>query len=216
MEDLGSGNFIDFSRCGLAGEPTVQQSVAAGVDVVTFSGDKLLGGPQAGIILGNSRIIQKIRHNPLTRALRIDKLTLAVLEATLHLYRDPNRAMTEIPTLRMLTLSADELACRAKDLAARIQAIADERLEVQVVERFSKAGGGALPLLDLKSHCLAIRVNGLSTAALEKRMRSHCPPIIGRIDDDMFLMDLRTIQPDEPPIIVAALQMLLQRSADER
>jgi len=216
MEDLGSGNFIDFSRYGLVGEPTVQHSVAAGVDVVTFSGDKLLGGPQAGIILGKAPIIQKVRANPLTRALRIDKLTLAALEATLHLYRDEARAIAEIPTLRMLTVTAGQLEERARALAAMITAKAGAGLWLQVVGRASKAGGGALPLLELPSYCLALRVDGLSAAAIEKRMRRNDPPIIGRIEDEMFLMDVRTIQPDEPPLIVAAVEGLVQRSSDER
>lgn len=216
MEDLGSGNFIDFSRYGLAGEPTVQQSVAAGADVVTFSGDKLLGGPQAGIIVGKAPIIDKIRQNPLTRALRIDKLTLAALEATLHLYRDEPRALAEIPTLRMLTQTPADLQNRADDLAAAVKAIGSDRIAVTVVARASKAGGGSLPLLELPSYCLAVQVQGLSAAALEKRMRRNDPPIIGRIEDDTFLMDVRTIQPDEPPLIAAALVRLVQRSMDDR
>ncbi len=210
MEDLGSGTFIDFSRYGLLKEPTVQASVASGADVVTFSGDKLLGGPQAGIIVGKKTVIERIRQNPITRALRIDKLTLAALESTLRLYRDEERAVAEIPTLRMLTETETAVAARAAVLAQALAGLSDARLTIDLVRLPSKAGGGALPLLELPSRCLRIRVDGLSANALELRLRGGDPPIIGRIEDDAFVMDVRTLQNDEFPLIESALASILE------
>jgi L-seryl-tRNA(Ser) seleniumtransferase len=210
MEDLGSGTFIDFSRYGLLKEPTVQESVASGADVVTFSGDKLLGGPQAGIIVGKKTFIERIRQNPITRALRIDKLTLAALESTLRLYRDEERAVAEIPTLRMLTETEAAIAARAAVLAQALSGLSDSRLAVDLVRLPSKAGGGALPLLELPSRCLRIRVDGLSANALELRLRGGNPPVIGRIEDDALVMDVRTIQNDEFPLIESALTSILK------
>jgi L-seryl-tRNA(Ser) seleniumtransferase len=210
MEDLGSGTFIDFSRYGLLKEPTVQASVASGADVITFSGDKLLGGPQAGIIVGKQTFIERIRQNPITRALRIDKLTLAALESTLRLYRDEERAVAEIPTLRMLTETETAIAARAAVLARALAGLADARLAVDLVRLPSKAGGGALPLLELPSRGLRIRVDGLSANALELRLRGGDPPVIGRIEDDAFVMDVRTLQGDEFPLIESALASILK------
>ena len=211
MNDLGSGNFIDLEAYGLPGEPTVQAAVATGVDLVTFSGDKLLGGPQAGIILGRADCIERLRANPLNRALRIDKLTLAALEGTLRLYRDPRTAVDQIPTLRMLTDPPDTIARRAEMLAESLMALECADLEISLHQGVSKAGGGALPLLDLPSRLVGVRVAGLSAEALEHRMRANDPPIIGRIENDLFLMDVRTVSDDEMPIITAALKTLLER-----
>jgi L-seryl-tRNA(Ser) seleniumtransferase len=210
MEDLGSGTFIDFSKYGLLREPTVQDSVASGADVVTFSGDKLLGGPQAGIIVGRTSIIERIRKNPINRALRIDKLTLAALETTLRLYRDEERAVAAIPTLRMLTETEASIEARARELAGHLAALGDARLSSELVRRPSKAGGGALPLLDLPSCCLRIRIQGMSANALELGLRRNAPPIIARIEDDVYLMDLRTVQAGDLPIIASALSAVLQ------
>jgi L-seryl-tRNA(Ser) seleniumtransferase len=209
MEDLGSGTFVDFSRYGLTKEPTVQESVASGADLVTFSGDKLLGGPQAGIVVGRKTFVARIRRNPVTRALRIDKLTLAALEATLRLYRDQDRAVARIPTLRMLTEPEEAIAPRAEELARRLDALGAPRLRIAIVRLPSKAGGGALPLLELPSRCVRIEIEGLSPNALELKLRSHEPPIIGRIDADALVLDLRTVQDDELAIIVAALSSIL-------
>jgi L-seryl-tRNA(Ser) seleniumtransferase len=210
MEDLGSGTFIDFSKYGLPKEPTVQDSVASGADLVTFSGDKLLGGPQAGIILGRASVVESIRKNPIHRALRIDKLTLAALEATLRLYRDEKRAMTAIPTLRMLTEKEESIESRGRELARQLSALGETRLSVERVRRPSKAGGGALPLLELPSCCLRVRIQGLSVNALERRLRRNAPPIIGHIEDDAYVMDLRTVQEDELGVIASALSSVLQ------
>ena len=212
MEDLGSGTFIDFARYGLVKEPTVQESVAAGVDVVTFSGDKLLGGPQAGIIVGKKEIMDQIKQNPLTRALRIDKMTLAALEGTMRLYRDERKAVSEIPTLRMMTRPLSDIQAQADTLAALLEEIPEGGIEVDRLDRTSKAGGGSLPLLDLPTKCLAVRIPVLSANAIERSMRDNTPPIIGRIEEDRFVMDLRCVQDDELTVIQNAFQHLLQKA----
>ena len=206
MEDLGSGNFVDLAAHGLMAEPTVQASVQSGVHVVTFSGDKLLGGPQAGLIVGRKAIIDRIKRNPLTRALRIDKLTLAALEATLHLYRDPQNAAQRIPTVRMLLMQKPEIERRARQLIKDLERLELAGLSTQVMDLPSKAGGGSLPLLELPSCCVGIRMAGISANALERALRYNTPPVIGRIEDDMYLVDLRTVQDDELDIIVAAIR----------
>jgi L-seryl-tRNA(Ser) seleniumtransferase len=212
MEDLGSGTFIDFSKYGLLKEPTVQESVDAGTDVIAFSGDKLLGGPQAGIIVGKKKIIDAIKKNPITRALRIDKLTLAALEGTLRLYRDEEKAARVIPTLRMIMLSLPEIQNRARRFADRLKQIGNSRMHLQLLERASKTGGGALPLMELPSLCVGIQIDGISPNNLEKMMRNNDPPIIGRIEDDLFVMDPRTIQKDEYAIIETAFENRIMKA----
>ena len=212
MEDLGSGTFIDFSKYGLVKEPTVQESVGAGADVVAFSGDKLLGGPQAGIIVGKKHVLDQIKNNPLARALRIDKLTLAALEATVRLYRDEAIAVRRIPTLRMLTMDIKEIELRASKLMENLKKIDASRLRLNLIELSSKAGGGALPLLELPSKCLRIQIEGLSANTLEISMRKNSPPIIGRIDDDAFIIDPRTLQDNDLPIIESAFENVLKRA----
>jgi len=210
MEDLGSGTFIDFSKYGLAKEPTVQESVASGANIVTFSGDKLLGGPQAGIIVGKKEFLDRIKQNSLTRALRIDKLTLAALESTLRMYADPEKAVNTIPTLRMLTLPLVQIEKKSNQLHTMLKGIGNPRMDIQQIERSSRAGGGALPLLDLPTRCLAVRVDGISANAMERFMRKNTPPVIGRIEEDHFIMDLRTIQDDEFAVIKNAFDNLLK------
>jgi L-seryl-tRNA(Ser) seleniumtransferase len=212
MEDLGSGTFIDFSKYGLVKEPTVQESVSAGADVITFSGDKLLGGPQAGLIVGKKKIVDQIKKNPLTRALRIDKLTLAALESTLRLYRDEQKAARIIPTLRMIMVPLQEVQKRARRLADALENMGDARMHIQLIERSSKTGGGALPLMELPSLCVGIQIKGISPNTLEKRMRNNEPPIIGRIESDLFVMDPRTIQEDELSLIETAFLNLTQKA----
>jgi L-seryl-tRNA(Ser) seleniumtransferase len=210
MEDLGSGTLIDFSKYGLPQkEPTIRESISAGADLVTFSGDKLLGGPQAGIIIGSKKLITAIRQNSLTRALRIDKLTLAGLESTLRLYRDEKTAIHAIPTLRMLTQPIGEMEAKARALFDLLNAIGDPQLSVKLVPGVSKAGGGALPLLDLPTVRVGVKLTNRSAQAIENAMRENFPPLIGRIEADIFLMDPRTIQDDEPPIIERAFRSLL-------
>ncbi len=209
MEDLGSGCFMELAGFGLPGEPTVQQVLRTGVDVVTFSGDKLLGGPQAGIILGSREIIARCRKNPLTRALRVDKMTLAALEATLRLYRDERQAVERIPTLRMIAMPPALLEERAQQLASLIRETdSDHRLLIQVQPSSSQVGGGALPNHDLPSWSVTVQSPGMTTHAIETRLRANHPPIIGRIEADRYLMDLRTLQPEDFPVIQQAFQRL--------
>jgi L-seryl-tRNA(Ser) seleniumtransferase len=209
MEDLGSGCFVDLSRFGLRGEPVVQDSVRSGADVITFSGDKLLGGPQAGIILGRQEIMERLRKSPLTRALRVDKFTLAALEATLRLYRDEEAAVRGIPTLRMIALDLDTLATRAQSLADRIRAAVGSGVEVAVVDGASQVGGGALPVQNLPSKLVAFTSRRLSAARLEAIFRGNQPPIIGRVEQERFLLDVRTLQPGDDEVIEAAAARLV-------
>jgi len=215
MEDLGSGTFIDFSKYGLMKEPLVQESVAAGIDIVTFSGDKLLGGPQAGLIVGKKPIIDRIKKNPLTRALRIDKLTLAALESTLRAYRDESRAIQNIPTLQMITASINDIEKKAGQLKSMVAAKTENSIQPDIVAATARAGGGSLPLLELPSKCVAVRAPGLSAKTLETRLRQHTPPVIVRIEDDRILMDMRTVQADEIEIIATAITEILNEAAHD-
>jgi L-seryl-tRNA(Ser) seleniumtransferase len=214
MEDLGSGCLIDLSPFGLTEEPTVQEIVQSGVDVITFSGDKLLGGPQAGIIVGRQDIVARCRKNPLTRALRVDKMTLAVLEATLRLYRDKNQAIQHIPTLRMISLTPELLQERADTLARQLRAIdLQGHFTIRVQQGFSQVGGGSLPDQNLPSYTVALCSSTISTQRIEAFLRLSKPSIVGRIEADQYLMDVRTLQPDELPIIGSAFQALIQHLA---
>jgi L-seryl-tRNA(Ser) seleniumtransferase len=212
MEDLGSGTFVDFSKYGLLKEPTVQESVKTGADIITFSGDKLLGGPQAGIIVGKNNIIEKIKKNPINRALRIDKLTLAALESTLRHYRNIEKEMDAIPTLRLMTLPFDHIESNAKTLFKMLENLGDPKLSVSLIDIFSRPGGGSLPLLKLPSKGVGVKVEGISTNALEKQMRDDECPIIGRIEEDLFIMDLRTILTDELQLIENAFKRILKKA----
>jgi L-seryl-tRNA(Ser) seleniumtransferase len=205
MEDLGSGCLVDLSRFGFMEEPLVQESIKAELDVVTFSADKLLGGPQGGIILGRKDIIRRVRANPLNRALRIDKLTLAALESTLRLYLDEERAFREIPTLAMLTVSEMRLAQKARRLARRIRSEVGERLEVNLRKEISQVGGGAYPLQELPTRVVSVRSEEVPSNELEARLRGHRPPVIARIRKDKLILDLRTIQDDEFSLVAQAL-----------
>lgn len=209
MEDLGSGSLIDFSLYGLAKEPTVQDAVRSGADIITFSGDKLLGGPQAGIILGKKSVIDTIRANPLTRALRIDKLTLAALEATLALYRDEDRALSALPALRMLTESYESVARRSDRLLASLNKAIGSLAELGQADLSSRTGGGAFPELSIPSRCVLVKPSAMSASALEKQLRMNSPAIIGRIEDDRFIIDPRTLQPGEADRVVQVLHTLL-------
>ncbi|NVM57055.1 MAG: L-seryl-tRNA(Sec) selenium transferase [Desulfobacterales bacterium] len=209
MKDLGSGNFVDFSKYGLMKEPTVQETVATGADVVTFSGDKMLGGPQAGIIVGRKDVLDLIKAYPINRALRIDKMTLAALEATLHLYRDESRAISAIPTLRMLTLPAKLISNRARRLRNRLKKLRSNRLEAAVINSSSRVGGGALPLHELPTKCVGVRIEGLSANSIERIMREATPPVVGRIENDLFVMDVRTVQDEEIAMIASTFRKIL-------
>lgn len=209
MEDLGSGSFVDFSRFGLPGEPTVQDAVRSGADIVTFSGDKLLGGPQAGIILGKKELIERCKKNPLTRAFRVDKMTLAALEATLRLYRDEREATAQIPTLRMIALPMEAAEERAQELASLIRKTAPQgAMKVTVMPSHSQVGGGSLPGRDLPTRVVAVESPAMSAQKIEAMLRCGKPPIIGRIEAGLFLMDVRTLHPQEFPIIQEAFARL--------
>jgi L-seryl-tRNA(Ser) seleniumtransferase len=209
LEDLGSGCFLDLRPWGLPREPTVPETVAGGADVVTFSGDKLLGGPQAGIVVGRRALVERLRANPLNRALRIDKLTLAALEATLRAYEDPATASREIPTLRMLSEPVDVVRRRAGRVLHRVPAAARAALGLTVVAERSEVGGGALPLAELPTAALALGASGHPAAGLDARLRASHPPVIGRIADDRLLLDCRTVMDDEVPLLAAALAALI-------
>jgi L-seryl-tRNA(Ser) seleniumtransferase len=207
MEDLGSGCLVDLTRYGLLKEPTVQEVMKTGVDVVTFSGDKLLGGPQAGIILGKKEVLDLVKANPLTRALRIDKLTLAALESTLLLYLDEKKAMEEIPTLQMLTFDRDRLKRRGKRLLKRLARI--NGIEAALKEDVSQVGGGSLPLQELPTMVIAIRPLSFSVNDFERNLRKGNPPIISRISKEELILDLRTIFDEEIPLIAIGIQEAL-------
>ena len=205
MEDLGSGNFIDWRPYGLPHEPTVSEVVASGVDLVTFSGDKLLGGPQAGIILGRAALVGRLKENPLTRALRVDKFTVAGLEATLRLHLEPEHAIEAIPALRLLAAPAERLEARARALADRLRALADRGLRVEVRKEVAQVGGGALPTASLPTWVVVLSAEGRSPNSLEEAFRTSPTPVIGRIREEAFLLDCRTLlEGDEDRIAEAA------------
>ncbi|MFO7814109.1 MAG: L-seryl-tRNA(Sec) selenium transferase [Pelovirga sp.] len=208
MEDLGSGLLTDLSSYGLAAEPTVGEVVHSGVDVVTFSGDKLLGGPQAGLIVGRKDLIRKIAKHPLARALRIDKLTLAALEATLRLYLQPRQAASKVPVLAMFAAESLQQKGRCETLRQRLleeQAAA----EVTLIEDVARVGGGAMPLTELTDWAVAIRPYHISVAELAARLRNYTPALIARLRDDALLVNLRAVFAAEDcllaQLLVAAL-----------
>ncbi|NLN59520.1 MAG: L-seryl-tRNA(Sec) selenium transferase, partial [Deltaproteobacteria bacterium] len=208
MHDLGSGCMIDFAPFGLGGEPTVKAVVATGVDVVTISGDKLLGGPQAGIVLGKREIMGDVMRNPLNRALRIDKLTLAALEATLVQYLHPGQAAGAIPTLRTLTEPLSKVTTRAKRLAAMLRRSGIPGLTVFLQKNVSAVGGGALPLREIETMVVAVACEGITSVRLEEALRRVEIPVIARIDEDAVLFDVRTVRDDEFSVIRDGLRTI--------
>jgi L-seryl-tRNA(Ser) seleniumtransferase len=201
-EDLGSGHLGGPGAAALGGEPAVADSVAAGVDVCCFSGDKLLGGPQAGIIVGRAELVSKIRTHPLMRALRVDKMTYAALEATLAEYA-AGRAKTTIPVQRILSLSADEIRPRAEALRARVAAV--EGWTAELVAGTSAVGGGSAPGVELPTWLVSIAKRGITPEGLESKLRSLSPPVIARIERDRVLLDLRTVSPEDDLPLARAL-----------
>jgi L-seryl-tRNA(Ser) seleniumtransferase len=209
MYDLGSGCLVDLRNRGIHSEPSVQEIVKCGLNIVTFSGDKLLGGPQAGLIVGDKELIARIQKNPFARAVRIDKLTLAALEATLMEYADIENAVESIPTIRMLFEDPDSIGKRAKKIALLLRR--DMRnASVSVVKDSSQAGGGAIPEKDFLTYAVSIRPNRISVNDLEERLRTGEPPVIGRIKEGAVLLDARTIQPGEITLLGRAVKASLE------
>jgi len=202
IEDLGSGVLVDLGKYGLHHEPTVQESIQAGADVVCFSGDKLLGGPQAGIIIGKKEYIRAMKKNQLTRALRVDKFTVTALELVLLEYLQEEKAMQNIPVLRMITESAESVAERAERLAEALRG-AGCRAEISTADCESQIGGGSLPLTRIPGRAAVIRPQGMTTAALERRMLAMPVPVVGRTAEDAIWLDVRTIAEEEIPCIAA-------------
>lgn len=215
MEDLGSGSFIDLSVFGLQKEPTVREAIKAGVDVVTFSGDKLLGGPQAGLIVGKRKIIDRIKKNPMNRALRIDKFTLAGLEAVLRLYFDENAAIKTIPTLAMLTMPSDEIKKKANRLLRRIKKDLEDKCKVSLMQTESRVGGGAMPEHGLATWAVALEPLGRTVNELEYNLRVAELPVIGRIEEDKFLLDMRTVADDEIFALAKCLTQAFEEEEEE-
>jgi L-seryl-tRNA(Ser) seleniumtransferase len=191
IDDAGSGQAVDLAPFGLPGEPLVSAGVAAGADLVLFSGDKLLGGPQAGLIAGRAELIQKVERDPLMRAFRLDKMTLAALEATLRLYRDPARAVREIPTLRMLTTPHAELRRRAEAFAGRLRTVPGVTAEVR--DDVAYVGGGSLPDVAVPTSVIAVSVAGVGEGEAAARLRAGAPAVVARVADGRVLLDLRAV-----------------------
>jgi L-seryl-tRNA(Ser) seleniumtransferase len=210
VDDLGSGALVDLSPYGLAPEPMVRASLQAGADVVCFSGDKLIGGPQCGLIVGGTAWIQKIKKNPLARAFRCGKLSIAALEATLRLFLAPEKLAERHPIYRMLALTPDDLGRRAKKLAAALRRSLPASVALSVEDGASQVGSGAVPVETLPTKVLSVRSPTLSAEDLARRLRLLAPPVYARIHKDAVLFDFRTIQPGEDAIVERALNTLLK------
>jgi L-seryl-tRNA(Ser) seleniumtransferase len=211
MDDLGSGCLIDLDKYGLQHEPTVREVVATDIDVITFSGDKLLGGPQAGIIVGKKGVLELISKNPLNRALRIDKFTLAALEATLIHYLNPDQAVTHLRPLKSLTESVGDVKKRASLLAGKLRKVKFASLTISMKESFSTAGGGSLPTEKIPTILVGIKNRIMPASRLEARLRNAEVPVIVRIDKDEILLDLRTVNEDEFTFILEGLRQCLSQ-----
>ncbi len=212
IEDLGSGSLLRLEADGLPGEPTAAEAVAEGADVVTFSGDKVLGGPQAGIIVGRRDFIERIKKNPLNRALRIDKLTLAALAATLRLYLDPGLAKNRVPTLAMMTRSLVSLRAQASRLAGLLRKNLGDRLDVSVRRGTSRVGGGAFPEADLPTALVTLSPcagTDLSVDGLRQALLATDPPVVARVEEGGLCLDPRTLDPSEHALVLAALRQAL-------
>ena len=209
IEDIGSGVLVDLSKYGLTYEPTVQNSIKAGADIVCFSGDKLLGGPQAGIIVGKKQYIDKIKKHPLNRALRIDKFTAAILESVFHEYIDEEKAINNIPVLKMINKNAEDVRMDAEKLAGKLKEMS-EFIEISIEECLSQVGGGSLPLERIKSYSVSVKPKTMSCAYFERKLRNAEVPIIGRVVNDTFHIDLRTVLDGEDQIIYDEIKNIFE------
>ncbi len=209
IEDIGSGVLVDLSKYGLTYEPTVQNSIKAGADIVCFSGDKLLGGPQAGIIVGKKQYIDKIKKHPLNRALRIDKFTAAILESVFHEYIDEEKAINNIPVLKMINKNAEDVRMDAEKLAGKLKEMS-EFIEISIEECLSQVGGGSLPLERIKSYSVSVKPKTMSCAYFERKLRNAGVPIIGRVVNDTFHIDLRTVLEEEDQIIYDEIKNIFE------
>jgi len=210
MEDQGSGVLIDLRRYGLPYEPTVAESIDQGAAVVTCSGDKLLGGPQAGILVGRFDVIQRLKKHPMARALRLDKMTLAALEATLRAYLDEERAVRDIPTLRMLTMPLDECFAAAAELAEKVRETVGETAEIEVAEDIARAGGGALPVTDVPTAVVTVAPARVGVVELERRLRTEGEiAIVARVKEDRLVLDPRTLVAGEAEVVASELGRIL-------
>lgn len=205
MDDQGSGALYDYAAAGIPGAESVRRSLARGADVLTISGDKLLGGPQAGIILGRKDVVGPLRKHPLSRALRLDKLTLAALAATLRLYADPVRAAARIPVVRMMTEPLPKVKARARKIARRIVAANVPGLVVEVVADFSSPGGGAMPGVTIPSVCVAVTSASIEAGELERRLRTGDPAVVARLSKGRLLLDARTVFDREVAVLAFAV-----------
>jgi L-seryl-tRNA(Ser) seleniumtransferase len=206
FDDLGSGALVDFRMWDLPYEPTVQESLQAGSDVVCFSGDKLVGGPQSGIIVGKKDVIDRMKKNQLSRALRCDKMTFAVLEATLRLFLDERKLLQNHPVIRMLAESPYDVKKRCMSLKRRIKVALGDRVRLRVMEDLSEVGSGSMSSKDLLTWVLSIRAKKMSADDLAEKLRMNNPPIYGRISEDRYLLDCRTIRSDETKFILQGLE----------
>jgi L-seryl-tRNA(Ser) seleniumtransferase len=205
MEDLGSGDIFDLPSVGVRGEPTIAASLRAGVDVVTFSGDKLLGGPQAGLISGTPELVAKVRKNPLFRALRVDKMFYAALEATLLAYvREDYDA---IPALRMMRVTEERLDERAQHIMRKLR-ISAPRLKVEVAETRSVIGGGSAPGATLASRAVTVSSDEIGADEIARKLREWETPVIARVENGRVVMDLRTVEPERDAVVVAAVESI--------
>ncbi len=216
IEDLGSGVLVDLSKYGIEYEPTVQESLKKGVDIVTFSGDKLLGGPQAGIIVGKKEYIEKMKKNQLTRAFRVDKFTISALEGVFKCYIDKDFAAEEIPTLNMLSISLKELENKATELKELLdREIQNKKVNLDIEDSYSEVGGGSLPLEKIPTKCIVLSIENSSIQELENNLRKYEIPIIVRLYKDKIYMDLRTIKRQEFNIVVKGVSFALERLKGE-
>jgi L-seryl-tRNA(Ser) seleniumtransferase len=204
MEDLGSGSLVDLRAFGFPYEPTVPEVVAAGVDLVSFSGDKLLGGPQAGVIVGRQALVGRLKKNPLNRAVRVDKLTVAALEATLDAY-ESGRAQADLPVLRLLTEPLASVRRRARAVLARLDPDVRTRLQARVVDEHAQVGGGALPTVELPTAAVSLGATDQQARDLDVALRRGEPPVVARIADDRLLLDCRTVLPAQVAALAAAV-----------